>query len=105
RGPRVAPPDGTRGAATGRTPPDLARVVRAGAWLPCLPGRDPPDPSGAEIPGDHPVITHEQIPDFYDWLSRYVQFSNWMAYRDRFAAFTMHKKLRVPAGAGSNSRP
>src|SRR5205823_1743771 len=85
-----------------RTPPDLARVVRAGTSLPCLPGRDPP---GAEIPGDHAVITHEQIPDFYDWLSRYVQFSNWVAYRDRFAAFTMHKRLRVPTGAGSNAGP
>ena len=51
------------------------------------------------------MITHEQIPDFYDWLSRYVQFSNWVAYRDRFAAFTMHKRLRVPTGAGSNAGP
>jgi SAM-dependent methyltransferase len=42
------------------------------------------------------VITHEQIPQFYDWLSRYVQLSNWIAYRDRFAAFTMHKSLAVP---------
>jgi SAM-dependent methyltransferase len=47
------------------------------------------------------VITHEEIPGFYDWLSRYAQFSNWVAYRDRFAAFTMHKRLRVPAGAGA----
>ena len=29
------------------------------------------------------MITHEQIPDFYDWLSRYVQVSNWLSYRDR----------------------
>jgi SAM-dependent methyltransferase len=42
------------------------------------------------------VITNEQIPNFYDWLSRYVQFSNWVAYRDRFAGFTMHKSLDVP---------
>jgi hypothetical protein len=34
------------------------------------------------------LITHEQIPDFYDWLSRFVQVSNWLSYRDRFAAFT-----------------
>jgi SAM-dependent methyltransferase len=45
------------------------------------------------------VITHEQIPHFYDWLSRYVQLSNWLAYRDRFAAFTMHKSLAVPGQA------
>jgi SAM-dependent methyltransferase len=45
------------------------------------------------------VITHERIPDFYDWLSRYVQLSNWIAYRDRFAAFTMHKSLTVPGVA------
>jgi SAM-dependent methyltransferase len=29
----------------------------------------------------------------YDWLSRYVQLANWLAYRDRFAGFTMHKPL------------
>ncbi|MDX6705122.1 MAG: tocopherol O-methyltransferase [Solirubrobacteraceae bacterium] len=45
------------------------------------------------------MITHEQIPQFYDWLSRYVQLSNWIAYRDRFAAFTMHKSLAVPGAA------
>jgi SAM-dependent methyltransferase len=45
------------------------------------------------------VITHEQIPHFYDWLSRYVQLSNWIAYRDRFAAFTMHKSLALPGQA------
>ncbi|MGH8909935.1 MAG: SAM-dependent methyltransferase [Egibacteraceae bacterium] len=51
------------------------------------------------------MITHEQIPVFYDWLSRYVQFSNWVAYRDRFAAFTMHKSLDVPGeGNGDRSR-
>lgn len=43
------------------------------------------------------MITHEQIPDYYDWLSRYVQLANWLCYRDRFAAFTMHKRLAVPA--------
>jgi SAM-dependent methyltransferase len=47
------------------------------------------------------MITHDRIPDFYDWLSRYVQLSNWMAYRDRFAAFTMHKSLDVPGEEGS----
>ncbi len=36
------------------------------------------------------MITHDRIPSFYDWLSRYVQLSNWIAYRDRFAGFTMH---------------
>jgi SAM-dependent methyltransferase len=46
------------------------------------------------------LITHEQIPEYYDWLSRYVQFSNWLSYRDRFAAFTMHKRLCVPTQAG-----
>jgi SAM-dependent methyltransferase len=49
------------------------------------------------------VITNEQIPTFYDWLSRYVQVSNWLAYRDRFASFTMHKWLAVP-GAASGDR-
>jgi SAM-dependent methyltransferase len=49
------------------------------------------------------VITHERIPDLYDWLSRYVQLSNWIAYRDRFAAFTMHKSLAVP-GAANGAR-
>src|SRR5829696_4987446 len=44
------------------------------------------------------LITHKEIPDFYDWLSRYVQVANWMFYRDRFASFTMHKKLSVPDG-------
>jgi SAM-dependent methyltransferase len=45
------------------------------------------------------MITHDRIPAFYDWLSRYVQLSNWIAYRDRFAAFTMHKSLAVPGAA------
>lgn len=49
------------------------------------------------------MITNEQIPSFYDWLSRYVQLSNWLAYRDRFAAFTMHKSLAVP-GARDGER-
>jgi hypothetical protein len=53
-----------------------------------------------ELPGDDALITHEQISDFYDWLSRYVQLSNWLSYRDRFAAFTMHKRLCVPTQAG-----
>jgi SAM-dependent methyltransferase len=48
------------------------------------------------------VITHERIPDYYDWLSRYVQLSNWLAYRDRFAAFTMHKSLAVPGEADAD---
>ena len=42
------------------------------------------------------MITYEQIPDFYDWLSRYVQVANWLAYRDRFAGLTMHKTLAAP---------
>ena len=44
------------------------------------------------------MITHDEIPAYYDWLSRYVQFANWVAYRDRFASFTMHKTLSVPTG-------
>ena len=44
------------------------------------------------------MITNDEIPAFYDWLSRYVQLANWIAYRDRFASFTMHKTLAVPAG-------
>jgi len=43
------------------------------------------------------VITHQQLPAYYDWLSRYVQLANWLAYRDRFASFTMHKKLGIEA--------
>jgi len=46
------------------------------------------------------LITYDKIPDYYDWLSRYVQLANWLAYRDRFASFTMHKTLSVPRGAG-----
>jgi len=46
------------------------------------------------------VITHETIPEYYDWLSRYVQVANWLAYRDRFAGFTMHKRLAAPSGGG-----
>jgi SAM-dependent methyltransferase len=42
------------------------------------------------------LITHNEIPAYYDWLSRYVQLANWLAYRDRFASFTMHKRLAVP---------
>ena len=42
------------------------------------------------------MITYEQIPDFYDWLSRYVQVANWLAHRDRFAGFAMHKTLAAP---------
>ncbi len=33
------------------------------------------------------------VAHLYDWLSRYVQVANWIAYRDRFAGFTMHKPL------------
>ncbi|HYP28559.1 MAG TPA: methyltransferase domain-containing protein [Blastocatellia bacterium] len=44
------------------------------------------------------MITHDEIPAYYDWLSRYVQLANWLAYRDRFASFTMHKTLSVPPG-------
>ncbi|HYM00520.1 MAG TPA: methyltransferase domain-containing protein [Blastocatellia bacterium] len=51
------------------------------------------------------MITYNEIPAYYDWLSRYVQFANWLAYRDRFASFTMHKTLSVPAGnIGHNPR-
>jgi SAM-dependent methyltransferase len=42
------------------------------------------------------LITYNEIPAYYDWLSRYVQLANWLAYRDRFASFTMHKQLAVP---------
>ena len=50
------------------------------------------------------MITNERIPEFYDWLSRYVQVSNWLAYRDRFASFTMHKWLDVPDAAANGDR-
>jgi SAM-dependent methyltransferase len=55
--------------------------------------------------GGAQLITYDTIPDYYDWLSRYVQFANWMVYRDRFAAFTMHKNLAVtsPVGAGAKT--
>ena len=46
------------------------------------------------------MITYDEIPDYYDWLSRYVQVMNWLSYRDRFAAFTMHKMLAVADGGG-----
>jgi SAM-dependent methyltransferase len=44
------------------------------------------------------LITPQQLPDYYDWLSRYVQLTNWLSYRDRFASFTMHKRLGIQAG-------
>jgi SAM-dependent methyltransferase len=47
------------------------------------------------------VITHDTIPHYYDWLSRYVQLANWLQYRDRFAGFTMHKTLTAPSGGGA----
>ena len=47
------------------------------------------------------MITHQQLPEYYDWLSRYVQLANWLSYGDRFASFTMHKQLRIKA---ANSR-
>ena len=50
------------------------------------------------------MITHDEIPAYYDWLSRYVQLANWLAYRDRFASFTMHKRLSVPSGTEGESR-
>ncbi|MBV8161658.1 MAG: methyltransferase domain-containing protein [Acidimicrobiia bacterium] len=46
------------------------------------------------------MITVERIPEYYDWLSRYVQVANWLAYGDRYAACTMHKRLAAPEGAG-----
>lgn len=50
------------------------------------------------------MITHDEIPAYYDWLSRYVQLANWLAYRDRFASFTMHKRLSVPQGTAGERR-
>ncbi|HVG20579.1 MAG TPA: class I SAM-dependent methyltransferase [Blastocatellia bacterium] len=50
------------------------------------------------------MITHDEIPAYYDWLSRYVQLANWLAYRDRFASFTMHKRLSVPPGTEERRR-
>jgi 2-polyprenyl-3-methyl-5-hydroxy-6-metoxy-1,4-benzoquinol methylase len=50
------------------------------------------------------LITHDEIPAYYDWLSRYVQLANWLAYRDRFASFTMHKRLSVPPGTADERR-
>jgi SAM-dependent methyltransferase len=50
------------------------------------------------------LITHEQLPDYYDWLSRYVQLANWLAYRDRFASFTMHKRLGIQTAEHAGDR-
>jgi cyclopropane fatty-acyl-phospholipid synthase-like methyltransferase len=50
------------------------------------------------------LITHDEIPAYYDWLSRYVQLANWLAYRDRFAGFTMHKRLSTPPGTEDERR-
>jgi SAM-dependent methyltransferase len=50
------------------------------------------------------VITHQQIPEYYDWLSRYVQLANWLSYRDRFASFTMHKRLGIEDAEHPRSR-
>ncbi|HEX7997885.1 MAG TPA: methyltransferase domain-containing protein [Pyrinomonadaceae bacterium] len=46
---------------------------------------------------DADLTTNDTVPALYDWLSRYVQLANWLSYRDRFASFTMHKTLSVPA--------
>jgi SAM-dependent methyltransferase len=51
--------------------------------------RDP----AAPVAGGRAVITHNEIPAYYDWLSRWVQLINWWIYHDRFASFTMHKRL------------
>jgi SAM-dependent methyltransferase len=51
------------------------------------------------------LITHKQLPHYYDWLSRYVQLANWLSYRDRFASFTMHKRLGIEAGEHTGERP
>jgi hypothetical protein len=40
------------------------------------------------------LITHEQIPDFYGWLSRYVQVSNWLSYRTRALLYDRHSDGR-----------
>jgi SAM-dependent methyltransferase len=50
------------------------------------------------------VITHRQLSEYYDWLSRYVQLTNWLAYRDRFASFTMHKRLGIETAEHAGSR-
>lgn len=50
------------------------------------------------------MITHEQLPEYYDWLSRYVQLTNWLAYRDRFASFTMHKRLGIEPAQHAGGR-
>ncbi len=36
------------------------------------------------------------ITNLYDHLSRFVLFTNWLKFGDRFAGFTMHKTLRIP---------
>jgi SAM-dependent methyltransferase len=43
------------------------------------------------VPSDLSPVT-----ELYDWLSRYVQITNWLAYKDPYAGFTMHKSLSVP---------
>jgi SAM-dependent methyltransferase len=50
------------------------------------------------------LITHKQLPQYYDWLSRYVQLTNWLAYRDRFASFTMHKRLGIETAEHAGDR-
>ncbi|MDQ3825074.1 MAG: methyltransferase [Actinomycetota bacterium] len=50
------------------------------------------------------MITHQQLPEYYDWLSRYVQLTNWLAYRDRFASFTMHKRLGIEPAQHAGGR-
>ena len=45
-----------------------------------------------------------KVGQMYEWLSLYVQFANWIAYRDRFAGFTMHKPLREGGVQAVNDR-
>jgi cyclopropane fatty-acyl-phospholipid synthase-like methyltransferase len=42
-----------------------------------------------------------EVAELYDWLSRYVQIANRLAYGDRFAGFTMHKSLAAGEGGGT----
>lgn len=43
----------------------------------------------------HAGAVTKETARLYDWLSRYVQIANLLAYGDRFAGFTMHKALRA----------
>ena len=62
-------------------------------WLPTS-----SEPHLAMERGPSAAMDGGEVARLYDWLSRYVQLANRLAYGHRFADFTMHKALAVCTG-------